>query len=80
VALRRAGSYRPGRVDVHSERCDPGPPAGRKVWTIDSQLLEATDANRRLLEIGNWPTARYELNGKQVARAELPPRQALDAE
>jgi hypothetical protein len=67
-----------GKVNFRSHKCDPEPPLERELWTIDSQQLEANDRNRRLLEIGNWPTARYELNGKQVGRDELPPRPPLD--
>jgi hypothetical protein len=67
-----------GRADFQRNTCDPEPPVERQLWTIDSQQLEASDGNRRLLEIGDWPTARYELNGKQVDRDELPPQSVLD--
>lgn len=36
-----------------------GRPSSREVWTISvAKSLPATTANRRLLEIGDWPTAR----------------------
>jgi hypothetical protein len=39
--------------------CEPGDPVtGREVWTVESvRYLPATDANRRLLRIGDWPVA-----------------------
>ena len=67
-----------GRVDFRRHTCDPEPPVQRQLWTIDSQQLEASDRNRRLLDIGEWPTARYELNDKQVDSDELPPQSPLD--
>jgi hypothetical protein len=67
-----------GQVDFQRHTCDPEPPVERQVATIDSQQLEANNGNRRLLEIGDWPTGRYELNGKQVDRDELPPQRPLD--
>jgi hypothetical protein len=67
-----------GRVDVQRDKCAPGPPVERQLWTIDAHQLEANDRNRRLLEIGDWPTARYELNGKRVEPNALPPQPPLD--
>jgi hypothetical protein len=67
-----------GKVDVHSHKCDPEPPVERSVWTIESQQIDTNDRNRRLLEIGNWPTARYEIDGRQVDRNDVPPQPPLD--
>jgi hypothetical protein len=69
-----------GQVDVQRHKCVPESPVQRQLWRIDSQQLAANDRNRRVLDIGDWPTVRYELNGKQVDRDELPPQRALDDE
>ncbi|MEY2440910.1 MAG: hypothetical protein QOJ46_336 [bacterium] len=42
-----------------SKPCGAGKPTSREVWTIgEARSLPATTSNRRLLAIGDWPTAR----------------------
>lgn len=64
--------------------CRPGArPTSRELWTISAaESLPATTANRRLLTIGDWPTARTVrwvargAPGKPIER--VPPVPALD--
>jgi hypothetical protein len=67
-----------GRIAGSGTARDCGPGAERQVWTISSQRLEASERNRRLLEIGDWPIATFELNGKRVDPDRIPPMPPLD--
>ncbi len=63
--------------------CGSGaPPISREVWTIgEARSLPATPANRKLLEIGDWPTertVRWVSRGRSTPLKSVPPVPKLD--
>ena len=57
-------------------------PTSREVWTIgEARSLPATPANRKLLAIGDWPTARtvrWVSRGRSTPIERVPPVPKLD--
>jgi hypothetical protein len=75
----------PRRIETTSgsQPCSAGAaPVNREVTTIsDARSLPATAANRRLLQVGDWPTTRilqWQPKGKPTPIDEAPPVPKLD--